>query len=474
MLQQVKTLEKSNLKSIDLDGSATPILKARLALRIKKVLATAKERKLNGIGVMARPEADVGLLPLYQVLHRLEPDQGWLERALVTLAHTLHHALSQAQNIWWGFASPGQNWRFIFETSKQSLVEDCDNSPQIHNNRDLAELLLLVREYLAIAEVFGGRSFSKELFASNVKPLPDGLQASEWNYSKVISKWPVADKKHKEKLGRVLLSTMNDWQRNAWSVLNYGPKILAGEWRPHGTVTDWLHSVTTFDRVSANFAEVSYLDRVFGGSADDFLSALLGYSRYEHYQERWDDRVAYFNAHVPNALATNDQAHLQNWAMTVQREKLPLGAGIGQMLLRIILKRDDIKVSPLGKSGSSYFKAEYLATQGLLERKPNFIEEGVAGMLASYHKTDYAVWRGQWLSEICVPAVAIQRAALRSGIKIKIPADEPNDPELVQSKDPTEASLPFCLYPGIETILKYEGLAWPSLLLDEPITSVVE
>jgi len=423
---------------------------------------------------MARPEADIGLLPLYQVLHRLEPDQGWLEKALVTLAHTLHHALSQAQNVFWGFASPGQNWRFIFETSKKSLVEDCQSSFQIQSKPELAKLLPLVQGYLAMAESFGGRSFSKELASTGVKPLPDGLQPSEWNNSKDISKWPVADKKQKEKLGRVLLSTMDSWQHNAWSVLDYGPKILAGEWRPHGTTTDWLHSVTTFDRVSAKFAEVSYLDRVFGGLAEDFLSALLGYSQYEHCQERWTDHVGYFNAHVPNALATNDQEHLQNWALIVQRNKLPLSAGIGQMLLRIILKCDDIKVSPLGKSGTSYFKADYLATQGLLEKKPALIEEGIAGMLASYHKTDYAVWQGQWLSEICVPAVAIQRAAIRAGMKIKIPAERPNDPELVRLPDPTKARLPFCLYPGIETILTHKNLAWPALLIDEPITTVTE
>ena len=225
---KVKSSGKLGLKSVALDGSAVPILKARLAEQIKNVLQTAKERKKQGVGVMARPEADIGLLPLYQVLHRLEPDQGWLEKALVTLAHTLHHALSQAQNVFWGFASPGQNWRFIFETSKKSLVEDCQSSFQIQSKPELAKLLPLVQGYQAMAESFGGRSFSKELASTGVKPLPDGLQPSEWNNSKDISKWPVADKKQKEKLGRVLLSTMDSWQHNAWSVLDYGPKILAG------------------------------------------------------------------------------------------------------------------------------------------------------------------------------------------------------------------------------------------------------
>ncbi len=467
----MKSLDKPSLKSIVIDGSTTSILKARLAVRIKKVLATAKERKLNGIGVMARPEADIGLLPLYQVLHRLEPDRGWLEKALVTLAHTLFDCLSNPQEIWWG-----ETWKYLGEpcgnVPPPNLLEECES--QRSGSEIILKLAPLVRQYLQLANEISERSFENGLALQSIPALPEISIEPEWKNPRFPPKWPNKEKAKQAKLGRVLTVTMRSWWREAWYVYHYGPKILAGEVRPHGTQTDWLHSVTTFDRVSAKFAEASYLDRVFGGSAKDFLSALLGYSRYEHSQEIWSDRVAYFNAHVPNALATNDQAHLQNWALTVQRSKLPLSAGIGQMLLRIILQRDDINISPLGKSGSSYFKAEYLATQGLLERELGRIEEGLAGMLASYYKTNYAVWKGNWLSEICVPAVAIQRAAIRSGMKIKIPAERPNDSELAQLPDPAEARLPFCLYPGIETILSRRKLAWPALLLDEPIAVVVE
>jgi hypothetical protein len=468
---KVKIPDKSGLQSIALDGSTTPILKVRLAARIKKVLAAAKERKLNGIGVMARPEADVGLLPLYQVLHRLEPDQGWLEKALVTLAHTLHHALSQPQNVWWGFASPGQNWRFVFEKTENSLIQDFENSPQLEKPA-MGKLLPLVREYLVIAEGLGGQSFSKKLSSLQLKPLPDHLPHPEWIHSRDIPEWPLSDKKKKEKLGRVLLSTMNSWQDTAWNMFQWGGKILSGKPQPLGTPKDQFLQIIALDRVSADFAEVAYLDRVFGDSADNFLSALAGYSRFEHYQEIWSGHVSYGHAHVPNALAVNDQEHLGNWAAMLKRENVYFKFGINQMLVKMALKDGISKIAPLRKSDTGYAKAEYLAIQGLLEKNSALVDEGVAGMLTSYHKNDYAVWRGQRLSEICVPAVAIQRAAIRSGMKIKIPADRPNDPELVQIKDPTEARLPFCLYPGIETILNHQGLKWPSLLLDEAIITI--
>lgn len=468
---KVKIPDKIGLQSIALDGSATPILKARLAARIKNVLAAAKERKLNGTGVMARPEADVGLLPLCQVLHRLEPDHGWLEKALVTLAHTLYDALSQPQNIWWGFASPGQNWRFCFEKSKSSLIGDCENSPQFKKSA-VAKHLPLVREYLANSEHFAGQSFSKKLSSLKIKPLPDNLQPPEWTNPQNISQWPVLDKKKKEKLGTVLLITIDGWQDTARDMLDWGEKILNGGPQPLGTPKKQFLQIISLERVSAKFAEIAYLDRVFGGSAEDFLSALAGYSRFEHYQEIWSDHVGYGHAHVPNALAVNDQEHLENWAAILKRENVYFKFGTNQMLVKMVLKEGNSKISPLRKSDTAYSKAEYLAIQGLLQKKSELVDEGVSGMLASYHKTDYAVWRGQWLSEICVPAVALQRVAIRSGMKIRIPTERPNDPELVQRPDPTEAHLPFCLYPGIEAILTHKGLDWPALLLDEPITMI--
>lgn len=446
------------------------MLKERLAERIKRVLQSAKERKRQGIGVMARPEADVGLLPLYQVLHRLEPDCGWLEKALVTLAHTLHDALSQAQNIWWG-----EDWQHLgkklSDASPLSLVEDCEAQVQ-SAGAAAAQLLPIVRGYLQNVENISNRSFSKDLASLNVAPLPSGTTAPEWSNPRDMPNWPFNEKKRKEKLGTVLMRTLLFWNHDALDMLNYGQQVLATNDR--NSSTEHFLRVISLDRVSAKFAEVAYLDRIFGASAEDYLNALLGYSRFEHCQEIWSGRVAYFYAHVPTALAADDQEHLTNWAAIAQRESMPLGAGVGQMLLRMILQRDDIKISPLRKSDSTYFRSEYVATQGLLEKKAELIEEGVCGMLMNYHKTNYPVWRGNWLSEICVPAVAIQRAAIRSGMTIKIPAERPNDQELVQLPDSKEASLPFCLYPGIETVLAHRNLAWPSLLLDEPITTIVE
>jgi len=47
----VKASGKYNLNSIVLDGSAIPMLRERLAERIKRVWQSAKERKRQGIGV---------------------------------------------------------------------------------------------------------------------------------------------------------------------------------------------------------------------------------------------------------------------------------------------------------------------------------------------------------------------------------------------------------------------------------------
>jgi hypothetical protein len=469
----MNTPVRLGLKSVALDGSAIPLLKTRLAERIKKVLATAKERKRLGVGVMARPEADAGLLPLFQVLHRLEPEQRWLEKALVTLVHTLNHALLNAEKVWWGFTSPRINWRYHFETTKyNSLIAECENSEQIKNNPALAKYLALAREYLLIAETLAGRSFSKDLTVAGCKPLSAESFAPEWDNSSQNLAWPVASKQKKEKIGQVVFSTFSNLPDNAFGTLEYGSQILNGERRPQGTETNWLHSVNTFDRVSAKFVEVSYLDRVFGGSAEDFLSALLGYSRYEYYQEIWTNHISYGCCHVPTALAVNDQSHLVGWANMIKRDPSLNKFGYVQMLVKLFLNDGQEKIKSVLKSDSAYTKADYLAVKGLLEQKTELVEEGISGMLANYHKINYAVWQGNWLSEICVPAVAIQRAAIRAGMKINIPTERPNDPELILLPDPTEARLPYCLYPGIETLLSHKNLAWPALLLDEPITRV--
>ena len=464
------------MNTVTLDGAAAPLLKPRLAERIKKVLETAKTWKQMGIGVMARPEADLGLLQLFQVLERLEPGRGWLEKAIITATHTLHHCLSQPQHVSWGLS-----WRYYLGHKKSemepssldpSLLQDAEAlfSP----SRSVAITLLpLLRQYLDATDVLVGKSFEKNIPSLVIPPLPTGLPEPEWRNLEDLSRWPVAGKAAKMKLGRVLTTTMASWAGDAWTILKWGESILQGEPQTHGTPKAQFLALITFDNVSAKFAEVAYLDRVFGGSAEGFIKALYGYSRFQHYQEIWDERVHYFHAHVPTALAVNDFNHLQHWAGQMLKEKMPQGGQTIRLYLKIILKDSDVKISPLPKGSNSYFGAECLALQGLLDGQPDMINEGITGMLAGYAKTNHPVWAGKWLSEICIPAIAIQRAAIRSGIKIIIPQEKPNDPELVHLPDPIEPALLYCLYPGIEMLLSHENLEWPTLLINEPIKTVI-
>jgi hypothetical protein len=71
-----------------------------------------------------------------------------------------------------------------------------------------------------------------------------------------------------------------------------------------------------------------------------------------------------------------------------------------------------------------------------------------------------------------MPAVAIQRAALRAGLRPEIPKARPNDPDLVLAPDPQSADLPWSSYPGIDLLFSQDTLAWPSLLVNQPVYEI--
>jgi hypothetical protein len=69
-------------RTVTLDGELVGAFHEKLAARLKALLSLVLAQKTAGTGVFARPEADPGIVRLLRVLHKLEPEAGWLEKAM--------------------------------------------------------------------------------------------------------------------------------------------------------------------------------------------------------------------------------------------------------------------------------------------------------------------------------------------------------------------------------------------------------
>ena len=491
-----------------LDGSAVPRLRGALADRHRAVLAGAVDAKQRRQGVLARPEADAGLMELLSVLHVLEPHGLWLDRAMLTYAWSLDDALRSPGGVHWG-----RDWLRPAETSASLRLSMLDwlrygNDPPF--GADLGKRSPLDPEPLWQAEV---------LTAGKAQRMPNDWRQQV--YSALATRLEAARARVEGRtpaplpdaipaqLGEPLWRNVRPPpmpQRGSASLRKWGDAIAAtaihGLGVGHGIVNRagvWLGAEpaagerlqlpTTRSHAAVNHLVLggaaarlglSLLDRTLGAPAVEVLRALRALGRWMWHdlvwQQRWRGSVQWGSWDVVLApLCVNDRPVLRAWANFAGADRAAFGAAKGACVAATLAWVEGRTAGPLKVPRTAgKFEASYVtAVQGLLDRDAAKVDEGVAGVLRYYPRTEWNYFEPRTFPHPCIPAVALQREALRIGLSIRVADDPPNDPELVTAPLPPDAALPWVVWPGAELVANADApLEWPTLLLGEHVRDV--
>lgn len=493
-----------------LDGSAVPRLRRALADRHRTVLAGAVDAKQRGRGALARPEADAGLMELLSVLHVLEPQGLWLDRAMLTYAWSLDDALRSPHGVHWG-----REWLRPAETSASLKLSMLDwlrygNDPPF--GADFGKRAPLGPEPLWQAEVWtagNARRMSNDwrqhvysalatrLEAARARvegrtsgtlpdPIPGHLGEPLWRNvrpSAMPQRGSAALRKWGEGVARTAVEGLGVGHLILnWGGLWLGAEPAAGErlqlpiTRSHAAVN---HLVLGG---AAERLGLSLLDRALGGPAGELLRALRGLGRWMWHdlawQQRWRGDVQWGSWDAVLApLCVNDRPVLRAWAECARASRPAFDAARWACVAHTVAWVDGQSEGPLKipKTAGKFETSFMTAVQGLLDRNPAKVDEGVAGVLRYYPRTEWTYFEPRTFARPCIPAVALQREALRIGLSIRIADEPPNDPELVSAALPPDAALPWVVWPGVELIANADApLEWLTLLLGERVGDVEE
>ncbi|MFA6242185.1 MAG: hypothetical protein WC655_14725 [Candidatus Hydrogenedentales bacterium] len=473
-----------------LDGSRVAEYDEALTLRLKSILQLALERKATGRGCVTRPEADIGLIGLMCILHHLEPKAGWARKAAITYVHVLDYILRHVGDVCWRFdwLHPVHEDPLVVPKGKGADATSAEVSNLLSLFRDSADDLeeyALVRAELLLryadAEILVGtppqlRFYGDDVRGTTLPPLSATFPAPYWNHEKV-QPWPEKSKVFRERVANALLHTLSDvFGTSAWvayirrEVLSNSDFAPGAQYDPMVRDTySVLSGIVTFP---LKLLGVEFYDRIFRApdSAQSLLAACMGLSRIQSAVTTWTNRTSGFDSCFAPLMA-GDRAQLQLWSdrLTGIRTK-PKEAYCLTKLFEAYIKNAGAPIDQFmaGVKGKAY---EALASciDGLINQDMDQIDKGVKGVLQNYARTIWLMWGEDKSIDLCIPAIAIQREALRRGLDIAISKAKNNDEELVRLPDPAEPHLSFCAYPGVDLVCLHDGLAWPSLFLGTPI-----
>lgn len=509
--------KNDEFSTLTLDGSAVHAAWAQLYTRCGAIVRRATERKAAGIGCFARPEVDVALLQLLATMDAIDPDAGWLETGMVTYLYSLDDALRRADEVWWGHdwldpARGTSNGPFA-EYSPAALLKKPHSVEG--GMTQVVRLLIGTLEFKPLRKPDRGTVARRRLLYDaiqlRVTAAQGLLQRPDRSYPKVrpvqlppiaqelgqplwrnasFPEWPEKAVAKRRRSGHVLarglaMATDEAVSARELSARFMGLQLLPGEWDrrefPLPRLQYWL-GVGPF-RVAHGLLDAAILDRMMEANPAEMLQACLGFSRYLASKTRWslpyapkELDVEQWDAAVIGAGVGDDES------LAVWREHsrdvagFPPGTRACNRVLAewTLAQRWPADLRPL-KSLDGFETGFMRATKGLCDRDAAEAAAGVREMLAAYGRVDYRQVRGQWYSRLCLQAVAVQRMARKVGIRLDVPPDPPNDPELVTAPDPTVAALPWVPLPGIDLVCNSkEPLAWPSLYLNQPVRNVVD
>jgi outer membrane protein assembly factor BamB len=462
-----------------LDGRHSESFKKQLYTRLKYILDFAIKEKESGEGLFARPEVDAGLFCLLNSLERLEPGIGWRHKAIVTAINSIDTALKMKDKWWWpryeeairehrfelsegGF---GLNYGIIDQYIQEPFREHAKKRFQISEN--------LSQRYAA--------DIKAKWEPVNIDPLPAGFPRPLWE-NKSVPEFPENNKSAVSKYGSLIANAV-------WRILDkplwdgHYIAMCLGDFSEQEKPEAWgglsQHYISHYSLLADHdfhyFAGIPILQRFFGGTTAavlDSLNAHIGVLK--HYSD-WREEPYSFESAM-GALLVNNTSFLDNWVRRVKKYKARWNPNkvFNILLLRFLESPADATYPDVKPLKGKYLYAYQQAFIGLMTRDCVLLDESVLEMLKQWPKVQDGIWVGYEKYNYCIPAMAIQRTALRLGMEISIPDVPSNDPELVLAEDPQRAFSPYCTIPGADLVADSTTVQWPSLYLNEPVNQVVE
>ncbi|MCA9092723.1 MAG: hypothetical protein KDA68_04515 [Planctomycetaceae bacterium] len=511
----------SEFSHIKLDGSCLHAAWSQFYTRLGRIIHDAIEQKKSGVGVFARPEMDVCLVGLIGQMHRLNPEAGWLELGLTTFAKTLQDALKRAPEIYWGrkWSEPiegnfnrcfdqinassllkKKNPKTFFPSSFEFLItgmkggvfdfapNETPSKGEHHRRRRLYDNL---NHCHTLVQQFYNRPDGSYPKVTLCKP-PEftGEQLTPlWENAK-FPPMPQAGTAQLLRFGNILMSTADLLLDSTPFFLEYVPIYLGLNDLPELDEEEeqdkpqfphfQFWSNVGVDYAKTGFLELAKLDRVFHAPSSELLEACLAKIRLSICDRRWHLPISFRPKTLDwndalLASMVNDNYSQRAWVEAYSEKGSPHPMTNAQSMVQFSWLSEQAwpKKLKLPKKIPQFDQGLLQAMQGLAEGKAKLVNEGVANMLTGYPKTAGLYVPREWNPELCLPAIAVQRIALRTGLKLNVPDEAPNDPELVAAPDPTTPVCKWSAHPGIELVATYpEECEWPSLYLNQIVSTV--
>lgn len=505
----------SEFSHIKLDGSCLHAAWSQFYTRLGRIIHDAIEQKNSGVGVFARPEMDVCLVGLIGQMHRLNPEAGWLELGLTTFAKTMQDALKRAPEIYWG-----RKWSAPIDGSWSRSFSETNASKLLKKTVSLSSLEVLITGLKAGVFDFapnetqtkGELQRRRRLYdtlnhchtlAQQFYNRPDGsypkvtpCTTPEFTGEQLAPLWkntlfpsmPHAGTAQLRRFGDILMWTADALLDSAPFFLEYVPVYLGLNDLPEldedEDEAQFPHllfwSNAGVDHAKAGFLELAKLDRVFHAPASELLEACLTKIRFSICDRRWHLPISFRPKTLDwndalLASMVNDKYSQRAWVEAYSEKESLHPMTVAQSMVQFSWLSEQAwpKKLKLPKKVPQFDQGLLQAMQGLAEGKVKLVNEGVVNMLTGYPKTAGLYLPQEWNPELCLPAIAIQRIARRTGLKLNVPDEAPNDPELVAAPDPTTPACKWSAHPGLELVATYpEECAWPSLYLNQIVKTV--
>lgn len=467
--------------TVVLDGRYVGAYRKTMCRHLKQILNRAITEKKSGKGLFTRPEVDPGLFYLLQALEELEPGVGWRHKAIVTAVHSIDIAIKMKDKWWWPryeeairkhqFGMTSGGFDLCYEWLDQYLHKTCVESAAIRFQ--LSEQI--AKRYL--------RAKKAVWEPVDIPPLPANFPEPLWKNDHV-SELPQRGNEGINKYGRLIaIKILSIFEKPIWEI-HYGAMYL-GDFSRQEKPKAWGDLTQAFlgnSVVGCNdfhlFSGIPILQRSFGGSPDSVLESVATFSGIMNHYMNWENAPESFYV-MMGALLVNDQKTLNHWAKRIttnagSRNYSKFFKSMNNMLYRLVTDPDDTSIPACSTVPGKFWSAHQQAFIGLLTRDTRLFNESIDVMLRQWLKVDDYIWSGSIKFYCSIPAIALQRTALRLGMQINIPAHLCNDPELVLAKDPEKANSVWAVFPGADLVANEADLFWPSLYLNEKVTGVLE
>ncbi len=506
-----------------LDGREVETFHALCASRWRAWIDSAIEAKTSGKGILARPEVDVGLIELCLHLDTVDPDGDWKRNAYITLIWTIDDALRAGGDWTWAqydsllpyvedplreLVSMGE--RPIPENAKNAkkhpllralvntgtkitgewaahklarqegidrdLICRVDQQPIIdafegHRPEVVRAAMLRVATANRLTYELGGST--KNWKSPEIEPLPDDFPKPLWRNLNV-PQIPLKSRAARWEVGWEVHLRSRDVFSAASTVNVYtyalGASAEQAQFDPKNSATDYTDTSQMFNRWlrwPRAMEEFASLELFFDESPTRYLASNLAHARIRCQFNQWDEHFYAFDA-----LTVADKELRSEWVRQYLAMPIDFRSAFFDPVLQLLSGEPLDKERKVPKSDARFYHESFAVQKAIHQDNVTAFNEHLPAMMAAYRR----LGNRQFTKELCLAAIALQREALRRGMKIDIPQDWPNHPPTVEAPDPVEPDTHWSPWAGVQLLVDNptEPLAWPTMLLNRRVRRVVK